>query len=313
MTATCHLGALDPLALAWAAGFFDGEGSTYVYECRPGYLRFVVSVPQSGGADAPETLYRFQRAMLGLGEIVRNDPNRMWCWRARSAEEGQAAVASMWSQFGTVKGLQASVAVRAFHLQYVRGSFRPRAPRRRTPVHQTHTATSTTIASRQALELAWAAGFLDAEGSFGLVRSNDRKGGPPWYRVRASATQHGDVGVPPAVLHRLRSALGGLGRIERHGEPDDFKWVVEGVDAIQSVLAATSPHLSSIKTQQALGAIARFQSQLRLKGNAEHCLRGHTYDRIAIRGGRKRRVCSACARSFRERSRARAEIADGSI
>src|SRR6266542_809380 len=74
------------------------------------------------------------------------------------------------------------------------------------------------------LERAWAAGFLDAEGCFGLAHSHARKRGPAWYRVRASVSQHGEVSRPPEALLRLQRILG-VGKIERHGDPDDFKWL----------------------------------------------------------------------------------------
>ncbi len=80
----CRLARIDPLALAWAAGFFDGEGSTIVHEPRPGYLRLTVSVPQWGGARPPEVLFRFKEAMLGLGEIEPQNNEGMWAWRSHS-------------------------------------------------------------------------------------------------------------------------------------------------------------------------------------------------------------------------------------
>src|SRR5713226_1944931 len=110
----CALGRIDHAQLAWAAGFFDGEGSTIAYECRPGYLRLVVSVPQFGGSTTPEVLFRFKHAMLGLGEIVPQNEG-MCVWRSRSGEEGQAAIALMWRQLGPVKRRQASAAIRRFH------------------------------------------------------------------------------------------------------------------------------------------------------------------------------------------------------
>lgn len=37
----------DPLELAWAAGFFDGEGSLYLNHSRPGYAYLRLTVDQS--------------------------------------------------------------------------------------------------------------------------------------------------------------------------------------------------------------------------------------------------------------------------
>lgn len=84
--------------LAWAAGFFDGEGCTtarYVKSdrIRPGDLRIAVVQTDL------EVLRRFHRAVLGCGSIrtrrvARGKP--MWVWCAQSFEEAQAVVALLW-------------------------------------------------------------------------------------------------------------------------------------------------------------------------------------------------------------------------
>ena len=45
----CVPGKIDPLELAWAAGFFDGEGTTMARSTsdRPGYRQLNLTVPQS--------------------------------------------------------------------------------------------------------------------------------------------------------------------------------------------------------------------------------------------------------------------------
>src|SRR5712664_1220136 len=57
--------------LAWAGGFFDGEGSTFARSetARPGYRQLSVVVPQAGGFVVPEVLTRFAEALPGLGRI----------------------------------------------------------------------------------------------------------------------------------------------------------------------------------------------------------------------------------------------------
>jgi hypothetical protein len=146
-------------------------------------------------------------------------------------------------------------------------------------------------------ERAWAAGFLDAEGWFGVVRGAKRKRGPDWLRIRASAPQHSVDGQVPRVLRRLQSAVG-VGRIECHGEADDFKWVAEGREAVVRVLELTETWLGAVKLEQAESALDRFDRQERSKGaTATTCLRGHTCDRIVVTScGRTRRYSNACAR-----------------
>ena len=259
----CLLAHLSMTDIVWAAGFFDGEGSTvaHVVDRVRGYLRLDVTVPQHGGALVPAVLTRFQAAVLGLGRIVGPDDLGRYRWESRSFGEGQATIALLWRYLGQVKRAQATKAIRAYLGQYASGK-----------------------------------GFFDAEGCFGVARWKPRKRGPAWYRIRASATQHGETGIPAQVLLRLRAALDGMGRIECHGEADDFRWLVEGEERIQQVLIRIGPWLGDKKREQAAEALARFRAQVRLKGDQMRCVRGHAYTRIEVRGGRLRRVCNPCER-----------------
>ena len=73
--------------LAWAGGFFDGEGSTYLEKHRThsGYFYPVLYVPQAAEIGIAPELLRLKAAMGGLGNIsgVRQDgpewtPYRRW-------------------------------------------------------------------------------------------------------------------------------------------------------------------------------------------------------------------------------------------
>src|SRR5256885_14148649 len=68
--------------LAWAGGFFDGEGSTFARSAarRPGYRRLNVAVPQRGDAAVPEGLIRVRVAGDGLGRISK-PVNEPYQWR----------------------------------------------------------------------------------------------------------------------------------------------------------------------------------------------------------------------------------------
>ena len=74
-----------------------------------------------------------------------------------------------------------------------------------------------------------------------------------------------------------------------------------------TVMELTMPWLGEIKREKATRALAAFDAQIRLKGDAEHCVRGHRYDRHVMRGGRMRKLCSQCAvivrAEYRERMR----------
>jgi hypothetical protein len=282
---------LDQELLAWAAGFFDGEGSTIVKSdsSRPGYYQLEVSVPQLGRQGEPGVLTKFQRAALGIGSIDPQDGD-MYKWCARGKIAAPLTLALLWPWLGSVKRDQA---LTAMDVVEQRTGARATRPARYDPVLIAHAAAPMDRAGAD-IELAWAAGFLDAEGYFGNPKRYERRDGSHGLCVRGSATQHGEVGTPAPVLERLRATLGG--RIERHGEPDDFKWVVEGVVNVRRVLEATRPWLGDVKVAQAEAALAAAEAS-RVRGDSERCIRGHVYDRVIVRAdGSVHRTCSACVR-----------------
>ena len=243
--------------------------------------------------------------MLGMGKIVGPNEYGIYVWRTRGFEEAQATIALLWRYLGPVKRAQAAAAIREVLDGYRSGRLRARKGRRKPMHHPIHAlAMANPNPVPDDLERAWAAGFLDAEGCFGIVRSMKRKDGSHWYKIRVSASQHGQIGVPAAVLTRLQSVFGGLGRIERHGDADDYKWLAEGSAAVVHVLRRTAPWLRAVKVAQANIALERFAAQVRRKGDATHCVRGHEYSSVAMRGGRLRRICAICNRVYKRRARA---------
>jgi hypothetical protein len=296
---------LDPLDLAWAAGFFDGEGSTIARRdrARPGYRQLQLAVPQSGSDRQPEVLVRFQRALFGMGMISARGKDGVYQWRSNGYLEGHTTLRLLWRHLGPVKRRQAAESLLAVRAQYRAGGVRRLPPRARTSVPSARDRRDLQGA-RDALaeERAWAAGFIDAEGCFGLVRARVRRDGVTWYRIRASASQHGSIGAPPVVLTKLRRILG-AGRIERHGEIDDFKWLIEGVPGIRTMLEVVGAHLGSVKLAQARDAIGAYLAQPRIRGDRTRCKRGHPYDRRMTLNGRTRAVCNTCTRLMERRRR----------
>ncbi len=285
---------LDHELLAWAAGFFDGEGSTIAKtdRRRPNYFQLDVSVPQSGPDGTPEVLLKFQRAMLGVGSIRPQPNGDMYKWDAGGRMTAEMTLVLIWPWLGAVKRSQAEAALGVVTRQYDEGRYRQRTPRYR-PSFAAHTIVGQS--DKRRTDLAWAAGFLDAEGYFGLPRKYERVDGSIGFVTRVSATQHGVPGVPADVLTKLQRILG-VGRIERHGEPDDFKWVAEGVTNARAVLERVRPWLGAVKTDQALAALTTAEAN-RVRGNAEGCIRGHIYDRVYVRpDGAIHRICNACDR-----------------
>jgi hypothetical protein len=292
------LAVLDRVELAWAAGLFDGEGSTMVHtdEARPGYVRLEVCVPQADRDGVPAVLLRFREAVGGLGRIVGPEDDDLYKWIAGARLEAMAVIALIWDHLGQVKRVQANNCLKLFLSQYDSNPAAARHGHRVDAVFSVLSRGKADPDDAGKLELAWAAGFMDGEGCFGLVKTKARVRGPRWYKVRASATQRGQPGIIPEVLHRLQIAVGGAGRIERHSGVDVFKWVVEGDARVQTVLDSLTPYLGARKVTQAREALHAFREQSRLKGDATHCARGHLYERVAMKGGRRRRICNACER-----------------
>jgi hypothetical protein len=305
MPASTSTTVLDRAELACAAGFFDGEGSTIARtdSTRPGYYQLNVTVPQGCDQGVPPLLRRFQRAMLEMGRITGPSDEDIYMLRFNVYEEARLVLQLLWPDLGDVKRSQATRALALVEHYRSGPTYRLRKPRKHTPaVPRVAERTSAEI------EQAWAAGFLDAEGCFGLNRGKPRVRGQAWFRIRVSADQHGAAGSTPEVLLRLQRALGGIGRIDRHGAPDDYKWSAEGQTMIEQVLALTSRWLGDEKQEQAQQALATFAAQTRLKGDATRCVRGHLYTRLAMKGGRSRRICNACERITDRARRAAMDI-----
>ena len=310
MVDMCECAEPDLAELAWAAGFFDGEGSTMAKSDsdRPGYHQLVITVPQSGRDGVPEVLLRFQRAVLGLGVIEPADAKSVYRWRARGFVDAQATIALLWRFLDDVKRDQAAAAMRSVAQQYRNGTYAHRRPKA-SPLRKAH---DPHVALRRApsdidLQRAWAAGLFDAEGWIGLKRSQPRRDGSEWRRVRASVSQHGEVGVSAQVLIRFADAVA-VGRIECHGEKDDFKWVCERLQDIGTAIETIRPWLGASKRDQADDAFRRFHQQARIRGTRERCARGHLYDDYRRKAGGMRHICNACARLRDRAKRARRGI-----
>lgn len=95
--------------LAWAAGFFDGEGHS-----RKGDRSLAVTISQ---ADSPDLLERFRRA-VGVGTIrgpythrARPKQRPFYVYDALGYENVQHCLCVMWPWLGSVKRKQAMLAL----------------------------------------------------------------------------------------------------------------------------------------------------------------------------------------------------------
>lgn len=101
--------------MAWAAGFFDGEGYIGLQLSHGGNAQNVrMSVYQT----SLQPIERFHKAVWGLGKLVKPRNNKsflqkktMYEWRSGRYEEVQAVVALLWSFLSEPKRQQARKAM----------------------------------------------------------------------------------------------------------------------------------------------------------------------------------------------------------
>jgi hypothetical protein len=109
--------------LAWAGGFFDGEGSTCLdkHRTHAGHFVPVIYVPQAAEAGIAPELVRIQQA-IGLGRIsgLRKPkaPDRPYRrWRVYTQAKVQLALHMLWPFIGNVKRQQAGRVLQVIHAQ----------------------------------------------------------------------------------------------------------------------------------------------------------------------------------------------------
>ena len=112
-------------------------------------------------------------------------------------------------------------------------------------------------------QLAWAAGFVDGEGSFHLDRKGFRKGQRRHPHPRFEVGQ-----AEPKILRRFRQAVGfanpvngPYGNTKKDAKrPAKPTWVygVSGHEHVQALLALLWPWLGQTKRQQAKVALKRY-------------------------------------------------------
>jgi hypothetical protein len=91
--------------LAWAAGFFDGEGNIRVAIVKYKYKNYYKPVLQIAQVEV-ENLYRFNKAIQYLGNIT-GPYGKQWKLVINNFECMQATIAMMWEWLGDVKREQA--------------------------------------------------------------------------------------------------------------------------------------------------------------------------------------------------------------
>lgn len=290
--------SMDRFELAWAAGFFDGEGWAALARFGRGEQRRPQArINQAGLHGVPEVLLRFQRAVLGLGRIggphVQQDRQDLYHWEVSSVHDVELLHHLLLPWLGQVKVGQLANALG-----------RPAARARST--------------SPSAEWRAWAAGFFDGEGSTYLAKHQTHDG---YVIGEIAVTQSGNSG-PPEVLERLVAVVG-RGRIngpyaQLGATKDVYRVKVTAQVDLRPFIGALRPWLGTVKRTQADAVLATLASQSRLPrgnpawgNNKTYCVRGHEYTTARIRpfkprkGGSEPRPNSGCLACLREYARRR--------
>jgi len=298
---------MDRYELAWAAGFFDGEGWTGT--SRSEQRRSIQTHARVNQADVngvPAALTRFQVALGGLGRI--GGPDRsvgrqdLYRWAVSSRADVELLQHLLMPWLGQVKLLQLATA-----LERAAAPSRPVAPNDEWR--------------------AWAAGLYDAEGCSALLHHRTHDG---YMAPEMSVTQSSRVGSPE-VLRRFMAvvqagAISGPYR-QRLATMDVYRWKASARCDAERVIAELWPFLGPVKRIQAQRLLDTIAAQPDLpRGNPAwgrdktHCVHGHEYATARLRPyvsrgrderKRENQFCLACLREYarkqREKRRSAAE------
>jgi hypothetical protein len=99
---------------AWAAGFFDGEGSIYLMRDSrwPEWRGIAMELAQASNGDMPETLIRFHGAVgvgrLGGPRLLHNPWSKLpqYRWRVSGRDNVGSVVRALWPWLSAVKQSQ---------------------------------------------------------------------------------------------------------------------------------------------------------------------------------------------------------------
>lgn len=106
---------IDREELAWAAGFYDGEGSTFLRKSHD------IKRPSMGISQLERLpLERFQAAVGGLGRIYPGSPSSgtTWMWHANRVGDTYTVIALLWHWLSEPKRWQARRVLGYYNTDY---------------------------------------------------------------------------------------------------------------------------------------------------------------------------------------------------
>jgi hypothetical protein len=291
---------VDRCELAWAAGFFDGEGwANAVGQAGRRTRQPQARVNQADPEGIPAALLRFQNALGGLGRIggPHREENRVdlyrWCVSSRGDVERLQEMVAPW--LGQVKLDQLATALG-------RSLVRSREPDLNDEWR------------------AWAAGLYDGEGSLYLLHHRTHQG----YQIpEMCLTQTSNAGAPEVLARFIQIVDCGHvnGPYTQEGaNAEVYRWKNAARADIERVVAMMHPWLGPVKREQASQVLTVVSSQSPLpRGRPDwgshktHCVNGHEYAKTRLRpyvargAGAPPRDSEQCLECMREQARARRE------
>jgi hypothetical protein len=289
---------MDRYELAWAAGFFDGEGwANAVGQQGRRTKQPMARINQAGPDGVPAVLIRFQAAVGGLGRIggpyVKDGRQDLYRWEVSSRRDVDLLHHFLVPWLGEVKLLEFSAALE-------RAAARSRSV---TKVDEWR---------------AWAADLWDGEGSAYLLdhRSHEDRS------IGELALTQSANGAAPEVLSRLL-LIAGRGHVygpyrQADATLDVYRWKISAQPDIKPVIDTLWPWLSGVKRAQAMNVLSTLEAQPVLpRGNPAwgnrktHCIHGHEYASTRLRPyvsrgvGIPLRDSHQCLQCMREQARGR--------
>ena len=223
--------------VAWAAGIFDGEGSTSTYLTKPNkILRRQMAVSQGGlPGHTPSVLLRFKE-IVRVGSIT-GPYDGLYYWKITTNDNVDAVGTLLWRHLSREKRKQFAAA--AIRMQRSSPG----------PVEES---------SGREFEAAWAAGLFEGEGTFGAYAKPHRR--PSWRGARMSISQ-ASAAVVPETLLRFRSAVG-VGTLtgprivpSPWSRLPQYSWQANGRHVCSAAIKAIWPWLGPVKRAQVRAAI----------------------------------------------------------
>jgi hypothetical protein len=225
--------------IAWAAGIFDGEGSTstYIPKKRNGPRRQMALSQGGPHGQHPPVLTRFQQ-IVGIGNVTGPYRDGLYYWKTTRMEGVDAVGAMLWPYLSREKRAQFAAAA----IRMKRAIPGPLG-----------------VVGARPCDAAWAAGLFDGEGTFGAYASARMR--PSWRGVSMSIPQASATVVPEPLI-RFRAAVG-VGTVtgprivpSPWSRLPQYRWQARGRHVCSAAIKVIWPWLGPVKRTEIGSAIA---------------------------------------------------------